>query len=103
MTIILQNKPKEWQYDAVGSANFQTNILKFHEYKRNGYAIFNAGLMCGLTNFICGYCVGVIGSGAALTDAAKQGTFMKMLIVEIFGSALGLYGVIVAIIIASNA
>ena len=59
--------------------------------------------MAGFTNMACGLCVGVIGAGAALTDAAKKGTFMKMLIVEIFGSALGLYGVILAIITISNA
>ena len=75
----------------------------FHEAKRKAYAVFAAGFITGFTNLTCGICVGIIGSGAALVDAAQKGTFMKMLIVEIFGSALGLYGVIIAIIVTSQA
>ena len=101
MTILLSNKPKDWE--DVGPFSKSFDMESFHKQKRMGYAIFNAGLMTGFTNLACGLCVGIIGSSAALTDAHTQGTFMKMLIVEIFGSALGLYGVIVAIIVASGA
>ena len=84
--------------------NFQmATEADFHESKKKGYLVFWAGAIVGLTNLVCGLSVGIVGSGAALTDANQKGTFMKMLIVEIFASAVGLYGVIIGIIVASDA
>nr|CAH7739296.1 unnamed protein product [Callosobruchus chinensis] len=97
MAIVLSSSFKEFKIE-----EYNNNHQVYQKNQMGSHIIFGSGITVGFVNLLCGICVGIVGSGAALADAANAQLFVKILIVEIFGSAIGLFGLIVGVYLTSK-
>merc|ERR1719310_735081 len=64
------------------------------------YAHLGAGMTVGLSNLASGLAIGMCGLCGVQDSARQPKLYIGMVLIWSFGSALGLYGLIVALIIA---
>jgi V-type H+-transporting ATPase proteolipid subunit len=82
-----------------------TNISAQKAYSAfKGFAHLGAGLAVGFSGLAAGMAIGIVGDAGVRANAAAGGTesslFVGMILMLVFAEALGLYGLIVALILA---
>merc|ERR1712046_347894 len=68
-----------------------------------GYAHLSAGLTVGLSALAAGLAIGIVGDAGVRANAQQPRLFVGMILILIFAEALGLYGLIVGLVVASTA
>lgn len=67
-----------------------------------GYAHLAAGLCCGLSGLAAGMAIGIVGDAGVRAVGQQDKLFVGVILILIFADALGLYGLIVALILAQQ-
>merc|ERR1711937_960720 len=68
-----------------------------------GYACFAAGMTVGMSSLAAGLAIGVVGDAGVRANALEPRLFVGLILILIFAEALGLYGLIVGLVVASSA
>ena len=65
-----------------------------------GFSHLASGLCCGISSWAAGIAIGIAGDAGARALGQQDKVFVGMMLILIFAEALGLYGLIVALILA---
>lgn len=68
----------------------------------SGFAHLAAGLCCGLSALAAGFAIGIVGDAGVRANGQQPKLFVGMILILIFGEALGLYGLIIALILSQS-
>jgi len=70
--------------------------------EQNKLRYLSAGLCCGLSGLAAGMAIGVVGDAGVRAVGQQEKLFVGMILILIFAEALGLYGLIVALILSQQ-
>merc|ERR1711903_19619 len=84
----------------LGSGISGTEAYGYASY--SGYSALAAGLCCGMAGLSAGIAIGIVGDAGVRANARQPKLFVGVILILIFAEALGLYGLIVALILSSN-
>lgn len=81
-----------------------TNNMKSEGYPlAAGFLHLGAGLAAGMASLAAGYAIGVVGDICCYAYAKTEKIFVPMILMLIFGEALGLFGLITALLMNGKA
>ena len=66
-----------------------------------GFSHLASGLCCGISSWAAGIAIGIAGDAGARALGQQDKVFVGMMLILIFAEALGLYGLIVSLVLAS--
>lgn len=97
VSVILQGRSKVFI-----KANLFLILVTAAYTESMGYKHLASGLCCGFSSLAAGLCIGIVGDAGVRANAQQEQIFVAMILILIFAEALGLYGMIVAIILSQG-
>ena len=88
-------------YGLIVAVIINTKITRSADYTYiKGYSHLSAGLSCGLSSLGAGLAIGLGGDAGVRALSQQDKIFVGMMLILIFAESIGLYGLIVALILA---
>jgi len=83
------------------SSGMGTKMFEYPSFA--GYVHFGAGLAAGMSALAAGFTIGIVGDTSVRAYGRQDKIFVAMILMLIFAEALGLYGLIIALLMKGNA